>query len=113
MSRASLQPHWQAVRWLVLVIGLCWALVLADRARLGPSQPGESEPASPAVSAAPPVASVPSDAKTKMAAYAEVDGRVYRIVLGSSIDPDADSVPWSAAISTEEGPDAEFEASTR
>lgn len=113
MSRAPLKPHWQAVRWLALVIGLCWALVLADRARFGPSQPAEPDSASPAVSAAPPVASVPSDAKMKMAALAEVDGRVYRIVLGSSVDPREDAVPWSAAISTEEGPGAEAEASSR
>ncbi|MBW2424739.1 MAG: hypothetical protein JRG86_10845 [Deltaproteobacteria bacterium] len=113
MSRASLQPYWQAVRWLVLVIGLCWALILADRARLGSSQSGEPDSASPAVSSAPPLPSVPSDAKMKMAAFAEVDGRVYRIVLGSSVDPDVGTVPWSAAISTEEGPGAEPEASTR
>jgi hypothetical protein len=48
-----------------------------------------------------------------MAAYAEVDGRVYRIVLGSSVDPNVDTVPWSAAISAEEGPGAEAEASSR
>jgi len=97
MRRPSLQQHWQAALWMALVVGLCWALVLTDRARLASQPLPDLEPLSPAVSAAPPRASASPGAM--VAAYAEVDGRAYSIVLGAP--EGSGSVLWSAAISTE------------
>jgi len=97
MGSFPFQRYWKAIVSLALVAGLGSKLVQRLDSH-APSAPGLP----PVAGAPPPVASAAADGF--VTAHAEVDGRVYRIIVGRMKKTDDGEELWSAAVSEDGSP---------